>query len=83
MDFKNVATTLRITCVFETQSAQSNALFEKQDEKMAQIIMSQLARTGLRLSVGVKQIRFDNEERCLVEHDGNWALRLSMIFKND
>lgn len=77
VDFKNVEKTLRITCIFETQSTQSNALFEQQDKKITQIIISQLAHIGLCLSTGVKQIRFDNEERCLSEHDGNWARRLA------
>ncbi|WP_299002190.1 Fis family transcriptional regulator [uncultured Shewanella sp.] len=76
VDFKNVAGTLKVICIFDTQTAQANALCEQENKKMIQLIQTRLVSIGIHLKA-TRQIRFDNEERCIAEHGGNWALRLA------
>ncbi|WP_298774118.1 Fis family transcriptional regulator [uncultured Shewanella sp.] len=76
VDFKSVASTLKVSCIFATQIAQTNALYAQYDKQMSQLIQSKLANIGIHLK-DIRQICFDNEEQCLAEHGGNWALRLA------
>ncbi|WP_299491609.1 Fis family transcriptional regulator [uncultured Shewanella sp.] len=76
VNMKSVATTLMVSCIFDSQLSQSQAVLGKMDKKMLQIIGAQLAYIGIHVK-NRQYIRFDNEERCLAEHSGNWALRLA------
>ncbi|OUS13153.1 hypothetical protein A9Q89_03955 [Gammaproteobacteria bacterium 53_120_T64] len=67
---------LSVHCIFATQSELSDALLAKQDDFLRSLIGEKLRAVGIPLKDIARQVRFDTEEACALEHGGRWQDRL-------
>ena len=83
VDYNSFPNSLKIVCVFETKNDIDHFLARPVDVKInSDFVLSSLNQKLSAIGVKVKKldklIRYDDEERCLSEHNGNWANRLSI-----
>ncbi|MBL4782845.1 MAG: hypothetical protein JKX92_11445 [Porticoccaceae bacterium] len=67
---------LSVHCIFATQNELSGALLAKQDDFLRSLIGDKLRAVGIALKDTARQVHFDTEEACALEHGGRWQLRL-------
>jgi hypothetical protein len=82
VDYSSFPSSLKVICVFETRSDVEQFLMLECDASVTdKVTLSVLNKHLNAIGVKVKKldelIRYDDEESCLNEHDGNWASRLS------
>ncbi|WP_244884449.1 hypothetical protein [Marinagarivorans algicola] len=77
VDYTHFPGSLFITCVFSDQQAQQNAIVQGNDKKLQKLIVAKLFAIGIKLSSIKQQVILDNEEACMLEHNGDWKLRLA------
>lgn len=75
VDYSAFPDSLLIVCVFETDVDLKRALRSQKDEYLQNLIKQKLDDLNIRLYSMEKQIRFDSEESCDVENNGNWIKR--------
>ena len=78
VNYKSFPDSLRITCIFLTKAQQLQAQEQANDIFLSQLIQQSLQANNILLKKPKKQIRFDNEEDCESQHQGNWAKRLDV-----
>lgn len=75
-DYSSFPGSLMVTVIFETKEQQEKcqtlSLLQKE-------LIKCLFPFGIKLKDVRQNIRFDNEEQCKLQHDGNWAERLSFF----
>lgn len=77
VDYDKFPQSLVITCVFDTNEVLSE--FRSDPSKAREFnrhIQRHLDSIGVKLKDPMKQILYDTEEQCSLEHKGNWAKRL-------
>lgn len=68
---------LLVVCIFDTNEALDNVRKEEVDVYFRRLIQGNLLKAGVKFKNVQKQIRFDTEERCERENDGNWKERIA------
>jgi hypothetical protein len=77
-NYTNFPASLVITCVFNTDEEVATMKAQQQDELLRASIQKQLLKIGV-VAKNIKQcVRFDSEEACLRQHQGEWAARLTL-----
>lgn len=76
VNYKSFPESLRITCIFSTKALQRQTKEQANDIYLIRLIQQHLQTEKIMLKKPQKQIRFDNEEDCQDQHQGNWAKRL-------
>ena len=75
-NYDNFPKSLQITCVFDTN--ESLITYQEEDNNaLLSFIQSKLSSAGIKLKNISAHIRYDSEENCLNQHNGNWARRLA------
>lgn len=76
VNYSNFPSSLKITCVFDTNERVKKLL----NSRAESTLISQISTICNHLNITLKNISahvgFDSEERCDIEHQGNWAQRL-------
>ena len=78
VNYTNFPASLVITCVFETEADIETMKEQHQDELLRNAIQQQLLKVGVVLKSSKQQVRFDSEEACLQQHQGEWPKRLAL-----
>ena len=68
---------LVVTCVFDTDDSLAKAYDQELDVYFRKLIQGSLLKVGVKFKHAQKQIRFDTEEACESEHNGNWSERIA------
>ena len=77
-NYTNFPASLVVTCVFNTDAEVEAMKLQQQDEVLYLTIQKQLLKVGVVVK-NIKQcVRFDSEEACLAQHDGQWPERLAL-----
>jgi len=77
-NYTNFPASLVITCVFNTDEEVIVMKATQQDEILRASIQKQLLKIGVVVK-NIKQcVRFDSEEACILQHDGQWSERLAL-----
>ena len=76
-NYDNFPGSLAITCVFDNNQSLNNAHVKEEDIYLRKLIHNNLLKAGILLKDVRKHVRFDSEENCESEHEGNWEKRLS------
>jgi len=77
-NYTNFPASLVITCVFNTDEEVTEMKAQQQDECLRGTIQKQLLKIGVVVK-NIKQcVRFDSEEACQRQHQGEWADRLAL-----
>jgi hypothetical protein len=77
-NYTNFPASLVVTCVFNTEAEVAAMKAEQQDEVLRASIQKQLLKVGVVVK-NIKQcVRFDSEQACLSQHDGQWPERLAL-----
>ena len=77
-NYTNFPASLVVTCVFNTEADVAAMKAEQQDDVLRASIQKQLLKVGVVVK-NIKQcVRFDSEQACLSQHDGQWPERLAL-----
>jgi hypothetical protein len=76
VNYKDFPRSLTIICVFDSQEQVSKLLTSPNHQYLVSAIVEQLKSAGIQLPNAQKQIQFDSEEACNLEHAGKWNRRL-------
>ena len=77
-NYTNFPGSLVVTCVFNTDEEVATMKAAQQDELLRAAIQKQLLKIGVVVK-NIKQcVRFDSEQACDRQHDGQWAERLAL-----
>ena len=68
---------LLVVCVFDTAETLDKARDEELETYFRRLIQGNLLKVGVKFKNVLKQIRFDTEEDCDLENEGNWKLRIA------
>lgn len=81
VNFNSINVSLRVICVFD--SNENQAMFESSSAKemAVEYVQKSLQSININLKNATKQIRFDSEERCKLEHNGSWANRIAQKYR--
>ncbi|MCP4984487.1 MAG: Fis family transcriptional regulator [Colwellia sp.] len=75
-NYTNFPASLVVTCIFNTNEEVETMKAQHNDEVLYVTIQKQLLKVGVVVK-NIKQcVRFDSEEACLAQHDGQWPERL-------
>jgi hypothetical protein len=66
---------LIVVCVFETDEQLRMALATQANEQLSAVIEEELQVIGIELRDQRRQLRFDTEEACERDNQGNWQQR--------
>ena len=78
VDYDNLTKSLIIVCIFDSQENLKKAEDNQMLNQMNMWIVASLAKLNIRLHKPASQIRFDSEQACNEQHQGNWERRLTM-----
>jgi hypothetical protein len=76
VNYNDFPRSLTIICIFDTQDQVSKIVKSPNYDYLTSMIVEQLKSAGIQLPNPQKQIKFDSEEGCTIEHAGNWKRRL-------
>lgn len=68
---------LLVVCVFDTCERLDKAREAEMETYFRRLIQGNLLKVGVKFKNALKQIRFDTEERCERENNGNWKERIA------
>jgi len=69
---------LQVTCVFSSDAELKQLGANQQDDMLRKDIQKQLLKVGIVLKDVRQNVRFDSEEACARESDGQWDERLQL-----
>ena len=78
VNFKNINNSLRIICVFDTESQKTIADQNQQSSCIREDIHNAIQSLGI--TTAKSAISFDSEENCQLTHQGNWKKRLQQAY---
>lgn len=78
VNFKDIAQSLMITCVYDTEQQLINANDNGNNQTLANAIMREISELGINIKPRKNLVRFDSEEACDLSHNGNWQARLKV-----
>lgn len=76
VNYSRFPDSLSVICIFDTNSELASALLAKQDDFLRSVIREKLSAVGIPIKDMVRQVSFDTEEACTLEHGGKWQQRL-------
>lgn len=76
VSYKDFPRSLTVICIFDTKDQVSTLLSSPQYDSLISLIAEQLKTVGIQMPNAQKQIKFDSEEACSIEHAGKWNRRL-------
>jgi len=76
VNFRDLSKTLTVTCVLDTDSNLDQLVISGQDDELRQLIVKYLAGSDIKLGDSRRQIRFDSQQACVIQHGGKWTQRL-------
>jgi hypothetical protein len=77
-NYTNFPASLVVTCVFNTDEEIEIMKAKQQDAVLCLTIQAQLLKVGVVVK-NIKQcVRFDSEQACLAQHNGQWSERLAL-----
>ena len=76
--YTNFPASLVVTCVFNTDADIEAMQAKQQDEFLRHNIQKQLLKVGVVVKNINHAVRFDSEEACLRQHQGQWPERLAL-----
>lgn len=76
VNYDQFPASLRLTCVFDTDEQLSAYLGSSGKLRLLNLMQDAFKGTPFAIKKLEKHIRYDTEERCAREHQGNWARRL-------
>ena len=68
---------LLVVCVFDTNEMLDKAREDEIEAVFRRLIQGNLLKVGVKFKHVQKQVRFDTEEDCERENDGNWKERIA------
>ncbi len=77
-NYTNFPASLVVTCVFNTDEDIKIMQAQQQDAVLRLTIQKQLLKVGVVVKNINQCIRFDSEQACLAQHDGQWSDRLAL-----
>lgn len=77
-NYTNFPGSLVVTCVFNTDEEITAMKALQQDELLRAAIQKQLLKIGVVVKNIKHCVRFDSEQACDRQHDGQWADRLAL-----
>ncbi|QFI38873.1 Fis family transcriptional regulator [Moritella marina ATCC 15381] len=77
VNYANFPTSLKLTCVFESNADIAQLTTSKQDLRLYALLTQALMSMDVKLKNPNKQIKFDSEENCARDNGGNWTKRLA------
>jgi hypothetical protein len=77
-NYTNFPASLVVTCVFETEADIDVMKTQLQDELLRNVIQKQLLNVGVVVKNIKQQVHFDSEEACLMQHRGEWDVRIAL-----
>jgi hypothetical protein len=78
----NFPSSLVVICIFDDDSSLSKAKYSAQDLIIITFIHKALLNAGILLKSPKRHVRFDTEQACEREHQGNWKKRIHSIPNN-
>lgn len=75
-NYANFPGSLVITCVLDTAQSIDAMLANEQDIVLRKQVQKQLLKAGVLLKDVRRNVFFDTQEACLLEHNGDWKRRL-------
>jgi hypothetical protein len=75
--YDNFPGSLQVICVFDNQQSLTDACDKEEDIYLRKLIRSNLLKAGILLKDVRRHVRFDSEESCEYEHQGDWSKRLN------
>ena len=76
--YTNFPASLVITCIFNTDAEVDEMKAFQQDDFLRNAIQKQLLKVGVVVKNINHAVRFDSEEACLRQHQGQWPERLAL-----
>ena len=76
VNYSRFPDSLAVVCIFDTNSELASALLAKQDDFLRSLIREKLSAAGISIKDTARQVSFDTEEACALEHGGKWQQRL-------
>ena len=73
VNYSSFPDSLSVVCVYDTNENLARA----DKESMRALIKEKLAAIGVQMKEARKQVSFDTEEQCQLEHDGKWQKRFN------
>jgi hypothetical protein len=77
-NYANFPGSLMVTCVLDNANSLDIMLANQQDQELRKQIQKQLLKVGILLKDARRNVFFDTEEACLMEHNGDWKRRLAV-----
>ncbi|GAC18047.1 hypothetical protein [Paraglaciecola arctica] len=77
-NYANFPGSLMVTCVLDNSISLDLMLTNQQDQVLRKLIQKQLLKAGILLKDVRRNVFFDTEEACLMEHNGDWKRRLTV-----
>jgi hypothetical protein len=78
VNYTNFPASLIITCIFNNKIDIEEMKKTKQDVLLVHSIQKQLLKAGIVVKNINNQVRFDSEEACSIQHQGEWHIRLAL-----
>ena len=78
VNYTHFPASLVITCVFASEHDIDAAQNKQLDKVLRQTIQTHLLKVGVVLKNINNTVRFDSEEACLKQHNGEWESRLAL-----
>jgi len=75
INYSRFPDSLAVVCVFATKDDLNQVLLAKQDDFLRSLIREKLSAVNIPIKDSVRQVRFDSEEACEIEHGGRWQER--------
>ncbi|QHJ10863.1 hypothetical protein FX988_01085 [Paraglaciecola mesophila] len=69
---------LAVICVFDTQASIEQAQAQQLDVYLRRQIQGQLLKVGIKLKDARHHVRYDSEQACEAQNNGNWQQRLKL-----
>ena len=76
VNFTHFPDSLSVVCIFDANSDLASALLTQQDDFLRSLIREKLSAVGIPIKDMARQVSFDTEEACALEHGGKWQERL-------
>ena len=76
INYSRFPDSLTVVCVFATKDDLNQVLLAKQDDFLRSLIREKLSAVAIPMNDTVRQVSFDSEEACDLEHGGKWQHRL-------
>lgn len=76
VNYSRLPDSLSVVCIFDTNSELASAFLAKQDDFLRSLIREKLSAVGIPIKDMARQVSFDTEEACALEHGGKWQQRL-------